>query len=301
MPSLSAVRAANTAVTFNYRPVALFVGGTSGIGQAMAQRFAHYTKGNAHIIICGRNKATAEKIIETLPRTSDSLYEFVECDASLMKNVVATTNSLKTRLATLNYLVLSAGYLSMDRVMTAEGLDESMALNSYSRWKFIAELIQLLEKAKEQGQEAKVESVHSAGLGKPLIEEDLGLKKGFTFLKRMGQSSVYNDIIVQDFAERYPNLSFTHIYPGVVNTPIFGRMPWIIRTIVSVTLMPLIAMSPETCAESMLYPLLSLEHQHGAFHLDEHADRIDPSKIFVTKEGKEKLVAHFTAATSGAS
>ena len=37
-------------------PVALFVGGTSGIGQGAVEAFAKYTNGNAHVIICGRNR-----------------------------------------------------------------------------------------------------------------------------------------------------------------------------------------------------------------------------------------------------
>jgi NAD(P)-dependent dehydrogenase (short-subunit alcohol dehydrogenase family) len=58
MPCLSDVRAANAAILGALKnvPVAVFVGGTSGIGQATAEAFARHTKGNAHIIICGRNR-----------------------------------------------------------------------------------------------------------------------------------------------------------------------------------------------------------------------------------------------------
>jgi len=94
MPSLAAIRADNAALSPSYLPVALFVGGTSGIGQATAQAFAHHTKGEAHIIICGRNRAAADSIIASFPKSPKSRYEFVQCDATLLKNVASMTTKL---------------------------------------------------------------------------------------------------------------------------------------------------------------------------------------------------------------
>lgn len=154
MPSLSQIRAANAAFSPGYVPVAVFVGGTSGVGEAMAKSFARYTKGSARIIIVGRNKAAAESIIASFPKpagTSDSgpQHEFVHCDATLMKNVHATTKDLLSKLQTINFLVLSPGYLATGaKDETEEGIDKRVALNYHARWKFINDLIPLLQKAK---------------------------------------------------------------------------------------------------------------------------------------------------------
>lgn len=76
----------------------------------MAEALAQATDGNSHIIICGRNKAAADKIIEGFPKSqSGSTYEFESCEATLMSNVRNTTSSLLGRLSKLNYLVLSPG------------------------------------------------------------------------------------------------------------------------------------------------------------------------------------------------
>jgi hypothetical protein len=58
MPSLKEAQEYNAASCsqFSAVPVALFIGGTSGIGRGTAEAFARHTKGNAHIIICGTNR-----------------------------------------------------------------------------------------------------------------------------------------------------------------------------------------------------------------------------------------------------
>jgi NADP-dependent 3-hydroxy acid dehydrogenase YdfG len=51
-------------------PVAVFVGGTSGIGQGMAEAFNRHTKGNSRIVLVGRNRDAAEKIISKMKSVS---------------------------------------------------------------------------------------------------------------------------------------------------------------------------------------------------------------------------------------
>ena len=96
-----------------------------------------FVPGNARILICGRNKASAERIIATFPKTPNSQYEFVECDASLMKNVVKAAADIKSRVGgPINYLVLSQGIMTTNGFdATAEGIDRKMSLHFYSRWK----------------------------------------------------------------------------------------------------------------------------------------------------------------------
>lgn len=155
MISISEARSINASFSPAYPlPVAIFVGGTSGIGEAMARHFARFTKGNAHIIIIGRNKTAAEETIASFPTPSESegrqaLHEFVYCDATLMKNIDATTKDLLARIPKINFLILSPGYLSArGRDETEEGIDKSMALRYYARFKFIRDFMPLLRKAK---------------------------------------------------------------------------------------------------------------------------------------------------------
>ncbi|KAG8740086.1 hypothetical protein FRC10_004764 [Ceratobasidium sp. 414] len=264
MPSLSIVRAANLAAVPKYRPTALFLGGTSGIGQAVAEALASTTSGNAHIILCGRNKSSADQILQSLHTSSASQYEFEPCDAMLMSNVRQTTGSLLGRLPKLNYLVLSPGYLTLKgRDETSEGIDKKLALHYYARWRFVYDLLPLLEKAKAQGEEARVLTVLSAGTNGKIDEVDLDLKTGYGLKAAADSATAMNDYMCESFAARHPDMSFVHTYPGLVRTLGVTNFHWTMKLLLPIT-RPF-SVSPADCAQWMLYTLLDPQFSKGAF------------------------------------
>ena len=82
-PPLAQAKSSNTAHLASYAtpdpkngpksaPVAVFIGGTSGVGEGMAHVFAKYTKSNASIVIVGRNKEAGEQILSELEKPTGS-------------------------------------------------------------------------------------------------------------------------------------------------------------------------------------------------------------------------------------
>jgi NAD(P)-dependent dehydrogenase (short-subunit alcohol dehydrogenase family) len=146
MPSLLDIRNSNATLgaALRGRPVAVFVGGTAGIGAGMAKAFAEHRKGDAHIVIVGRNRQAAQELIASFPKPAggESEHEFVECDVTLMRNVQQTTSELVSRLPKVNFLVLSPGILTTKgRNETDEGIDKKLALHYYARWRFTYECV----------------------------------------------------------------------------------------------------------------------------------------------------------------
>lgn len=145
MPSLSTVRTANAALTRAYRPVALFLGGTSGIGEGMARAFTQHAKGDTDIFIIGRNRAAGEAILNSLPApaepgSSAPRREFVQCDATLMKNVRKAAEEIRGKVDKINYIVMSPGVMTLNgRDETGEGIDKKLAVHYYARWTFLYE------------------------------------------------------------------------------------------------------------------------------------------------------------------
>ncbi|EJU04842.1 NADP-binding protein [Dacryopinax primogenitus] len=289
MPTWQAVRAANATYHPSFRPVALFVGGTSGLGQATAESLARYTNSNVHIILCGRNKEAAEKIIASLPQTEGSKYEFVKCEATMMDEIAKVSADLRERLPKLNYLFLSQGILTMKgRTETTEGIDRKLALHLYGRWKFVFELMPLLDRAKGMGEEARVVTVLSAGGNGKVIWDDLDLKKNYSLVTAKNHATTGNDIMVDEMARRYPNISFTHMYPGGVRTPIITG-GWIGKALLPLTI-PLTE-SPAQASEWLVHPLLSEVFAKGAFYLDNHADDAGANK-WSTEETRKSFYDH---------
>lgn len=217
MPSLKDVKAENARYAPGYLPVAVFVGGTSGIGeslttpcipfkfthvitplagQGMAQAFAKHTNGNAHIVLVGRNEAAASAILASFPTPTSphAKHEFIQSDISLMANVRATATQLLASLPKINYLVLSTGVMTLDgRTETSEGIDKKLAVHYYARFKLTHELLPLLKKAEEEGEDAKAYSVFSPGYGGPIDVKDLGLKKTYSVRNAALQGVSYMD------------------------------------------------------------------------------------------------------------
>ncbi|KIK65455.1 hypothetical protein GYMLUDRAFT_354750 [Collybiopsis luxurians FD-317 M1] len=301
-PALAAIRTLNASFAPSYLPVAIFIGGTSGIGQAIAESFAHYTKGNAHIILVGRNRTAAENIISTFPKPTapSAKHEFVSCDASLMKNVQETTKELLEIAPKINFLVVSTGILSLrGRDETEEGIDRKLAVHYYARWKFIHGLVPALVKAKEAGEDAKVYSVLGAGQGGPVDLNDLGLKTTFSLRNAAHQGITYNDLAMEEFAARYPSVSFAHAFPGLVKTGIMSASPsWLLRVTAPIVKGRLSPMRPSADAgEYLLNGLLNTVSGPGAWRIGEFGEDIGKTNYFGDEEARKKLWEHTVQTT----
>jgi len=200
--SISAIRASNAtafASLSQSRLVAVFVGGTAGIGRAMAHAFATSTKGST-LIIVGRNKSSAEELFGSLREAgADGQYEFVQCDATLMKNSKEAADTILSKHQKINYLVCTQGYLSLDGFTpTTEGIDKKLALNYYSRFRFFQDLIPGLQRGKEEDGIGKAMTILGAPNGASIeaFGDDFGLRDHYSVTNAASAGPAYNDLMI---------------------------------------------------------------------------------------------------------
>ncbi|KAJ2968568.1 hypothetical protein NUW54_g13177 [Trametes sanguinea] len=147
-------------------------------------------------------------------------------------------------------------------------------------------------KAKEAGEDAKVMSVLAAGHGGPVNLDDLALKKNYSALKAGLASPTYTDLMMESLAEQNPGLSFVHIFPGIVRTPLLKLTHPVLRCLnplLSALLYP-VSYSPEDSAEYMLYALL--HSGEGFTRRNSQGDDIGKTRYYGSEEERKRVWEH---------
>jgi NAD(P)-dependent dehydrogenase (short-subunit alcohol dehydrogenase family) len=207
---------------------ALIVGGTSGIGRAMANRIASDPSA-ASVIVSGRKKP------DSLPHAN---MEFRPVEATSMRSLKQLADSVRQPMQeqgqALNFLIFTQGILTMaPRTETTEGIDRKMALHYYGRQLLIRELLPVL------AEDAKVLIIFDSIRGTPekLNWDDLDLKKTYSVGNVAQHCMAMNDGMVQWFAKQQElagsgqqqRRQFIHAFPRMVKTEVWKNLPVYLR------------------------------------------------------------------------
>ena len=244
---------------------ALCVGGTSGIGRALAIKFASQ---KFNVSIMGRSEEAGKEIIEEMKKLNpEGKFEMIKVDASLMKDIEKVCDEYKQNHDRLDYCVLSQGIASMNgRTETKEGIDVKLALHYYGRVMFVRQLQDLL-RLTSKNSDVRVLTVLSAGVHSPYTKlDDLDLKHNFTLKNAADAAGFYNDLAMDQLSkeEGNQNIAFIHQAPGFIATQWGREMPAVVRW--TTRFFQNFARSPEQCADN-IYKGLSSESTRKGFHL----------------------------------
>ncbi|PWN53818.1 NAD(P)-binding protein [Violaceomyces palustris] len=221
---------------------ALVAGGTQGIGAGIALRFA---LSGASVWIIGRNEAKASDVLNTLCQASaeaarrrgldpgvagesgKSMHEFFKADLSLTSEVkrVAGEVAEKAGKGGIDWLIETQGGPPNGTLeQTTEGTESHYAVQCLSR---IGLASLLAEKAIIKSAICMVAAPGQGGKG-PIDLDDLDFlnaqRKGkwwggvFGILKAGARDSFVLDTAAQCLAEKHPNISVSHLFPGFVAT-----------------------------------------------------------------------------------
>ena len=136
MVTLSVAQASNASIatTLPSGMVAVFVGGTSGIGGHALKSFAEHAR-SPLIYLVGRSQEAADVIIADCTKLNpDGRYIFIQSDVSLLNNVVQVCERILSETKTINLLFQSQGGLQIDSELCPTSAKPQCFCFRFFRW-----------------------------------------------------------------------------------------------------------------------------------------------------------------------
>jgi retinol dehydrogenase-12 len=228
----------------------LLTGATRGIGQAAAVQLA---KEGAEVALVGRDAERVSAVAREARAAGGGapVHEHV-ADLMLMADVRTLAKEVRERYGQIDVLANNAGALFASRKVTAEGFEQTFALDHLSPF-LLTNL--LLDRLADGGRVVTTASdAHKAG---KLDLDDLQSEKSYAAMRVYGTAKLCNILFTRELAKRAPQLHANCFHPGVVRTG-FGKNDngiWKVLT----TLGSPFFRSPERGARSLVWLALSDE------------------------------------------
>ncbi|KAF2420754.1 NAD(P)-binding protein [Tothia fuscella] len=231
MVSLSLIKKSNATIPDHLPPslVAIFVGGTSGIGEATLKLFTKSTS-KPHIYIIGRSLSSAERIIaECRTLNPSGNYEFCQKDMTSMGDTRRLCDEIRSKEKVVNLLILSAGDPDLSRTKTSEGLHRLFAAQYYSRILLMTQLLPLLLNAESL---SRIVNVSTGGGSEGAIDTSDMQALTLPMMQLRGHASTMLSLSLNRIAQENPTVAFITQHPGTVATPALGRMTGIFGVVI---------------------------------------------------------------------
>lgn len=239
----------------------LLTGATRGIGEAAAVELA---RRGAELALVGRDAERVRAVAEKARAAGDAapVHEHL-ADLTLMAEVRSLAERVRAQHGHIDVLANNAGAIFATRGVTAEGLEQTFALNHLAPFL----LTNLLRDRLHGGRVVTTSSdAHRSGL----IElDDLQSERSYSAMRVYGTSKLCNILFTIELARRAPELRAACFHPGVVRTG-FGKNQGSLLKVGLVLGGPFLR-SPQRGARSLVWLALSpaAEQLTGVYVVDE--------------------------------
>jgi NAD(P)-dependent dehydrogenase (short-subunit alcohol dehydrogenase family) len=254
------------------------VGGTGGLGRALAKRVASL---GARVTVVGQT--FRDQGVENL--------EFIKADLSLMSEARRVARELDAE--AFDTLILTTGiFAAPRREVTAEGIERDLAVSYLSRYAILEELRERL------GRNAKVRPrvfvMGFPGTGEAGDFEDLNAEQNYESMKAHMNTVAGNEALVVHAAAENRRFGVFGLNPGLIKTDIranaLGRDT--LKFKVLEFFIGLAMISPEKYAERMVPVLFAPELDSlTGIHFNQKGVAIAPSKVMTAERAAGFIAA----------
>lgn len=194
--------------------LAIVTGANSGMGMATVEALSD--EGAKVIMLC-RSEKRGKEALQKLSEKKDRQLELMLCDLGDYDSIRSFVSQVKEKYKKIDVLVNNAGFISLDRQETKEGLERQFGINHIGHFLLTTELIDIMDKGSRIVNVAS--GAHKTG---KIHFDDINLTKGYNVIKGYSQSKLANVLFTRELARRLKDKGITVncCHPGAVATNI---------------------------------------------------------------------------------
>jgi NAD(P)-dependent dehydrogenase (short-subunit alcohol dehydrogenase family) len=194
--------------------LAIVTGANSGMGMATVEALSD--EGAKVIMLC-RSEKRGKEALQKLSEKKDRQLELMLCDLGDYDSIRSFVSRVKEKYKKIDVLVNNAGFISLDRQETKEGLERQFGINHIGHFLLTTELIDIMDKGSRIVNVAS--GAHKTG---KIHFDDINLTKGYNVIKGYSQSKLANVLFTRELARRLKDKGITVncCHPGAVATNI---------------------------------------------------------------------------------
>src|SRR5215217_1675484 len=229
--------------------VCLITGATSGIGKATAMGLASM---GASVVMVGRDRGRGEAAMaEIRGKSANASVDLLLADLSSQEEIHRLADVFKESYPRLDVLINNAGVIRSKRIMTADGIEMTFAVNHLAYFLLTKVLLDVLKASAP----SRIVNVASGDHSNATIDfDDLQGEKGYKGAKAYSQSKLANVLFTYELARRLEGTGITAncLHPGAGVRTNFGSGVSGVFGFMVRALRPLM-ISPEKGAETSIY------------------------------------------------
>ena len=196
------------------KKIAIVTGANSGMGLATVEALSD--KGFTVIMLC-RNEERGRDAITRITREKARDLDLMICDLGDYASIRDFARRVKEKYPHIDVLVNNAGFISLDRQETKEGMERQFGINHLGHFLLTMQLLDLMI----PGSRIVVVASGAHKVGK-IHFDDINLRKGYNVVKAYSQSKLANVLFTRELARRLKQrrISVNCCHPGAVATNI---------------------------------------------------------------------------------
>jgi NAD(P)-dependent dehydrogenase (short-subunit alcohol dehydrogenase family) len=275
--------------------VVIITGATDGMGLETARELARH---NPRLVLVGRNAEKGLRVVDSLKKESGNKdIEFFAADLSSQADIRDFVKKFKARYARLDILINNAGAYFPKKLISADGLEMTFALNHLGYFLLTNLLLDYLTKSAP----SRVISVSSMAHSNARFDIDnLNSDDKYSPWNAYATSKLENLYFTYELADRLKGSGVTvnAVHPGLVNSQ-FGKQGGGLFLVIFRLMQKFSGKTPANGAKTSIYLALSneVEGVSGAYFADEKRsesskkshDKVISKKLWDVSESLTKL------------